>query len=131
MISKDLSTVPLSHHKAGIQQPLQSPYDADVDLCSHVGGHAFAGNVIIYLPVDLKLVKRRALSPLAGKCIWYGRVEPSHVEGIISETLMGGRIIEELCRGIHDFPVFEELGILLSKAPSTSYAGNARFVCKG
>ena len=44
-----------------------------VALISHIGGHAFAGNVIIYFP----------LSPtnhfLAGKGIWYGRVEPKHI----------------------------------------------------
>ena len=55
---------------------------AKVNLISHIGGHKFAGNVII----------------------WYGRVEPKHVQGIIYETILGGRIIQELLRGVkhHD-----------------------------
>jgi (2Fe-2S) ferredoxin len=32
--------------------------------------------------------------------IWYGRVEPKHVEGIVKETIGGGRVIQELLRGI-------------------------------
>ena len=39
------------------------------------------------------------LSPLAGYGIWYGRVEPKYVEGIVQETLLGGKVIEDLFRG--------------------------------
>ena len=39
-------------------------------------------------------------SGLAGKGVWYGRVEPRHVWGIVEETVRGGRVVEELCRGI-------------------------------
>jgi (2Fe-2S) ferredoxin len=42
-------------------------------------------------------------SPLAGHAIWYGRVEPRHVEGILRETVLGGRVIKELVRGVVDF----------------------------
>ncbi|KAH0552948.1 hypothetical protein GP486_006854 [Trichoglossum hirsutum] len=65
-----------------------------VGLISHVGGHKFAGNVIIYIPPSSPAANR-----LAGKGIWYGRVEPRHVEGIIEETIVGGRVIGELFRG--------------------------------
>ncbi len=64
-----------------------------VGLISHVGGHKFAGNVIIYIPPVLKN------HPLAGKGIWYGRVEPKHVEGIVEKTIYQGQIIKELFRG--------------------------------
>ena len=40
-------------------------------------------------------------SPLAGKGVWYGRVEPRHVWGIVEETVKGGRVVEELLRGVH------------------------------
>ena len=72
---------------------------AKVNLISHIGGHKFAGNVIIYIPPAIM-----TNSPLAGKGIWYGRVEPKHVQGIIYETILGGRIIQELLRGVkhHD-----------------------------
>ena len=70
-----------------------------VALVSHVGGHAFAGNVIVYLPPGL-LLRNGQVSPLAGMGIWYGRVEPKHVWGIM-ETVQRGEVIEELLRGIH------------------------------
>lgn len=70
---------------------------ARVGLVSHIGGHAFAGNVIIYVPPSFTVKGRR--SPLAGKGIWYGRVEPRHVEGIIEETIFKGRVIADLFRG--------------------------------
>lgn len=71
-----------------------------VGLISHIGGHAWAGNVIIYLPFGYRLADG-SLSPLAGKGVWYGHVEPRHVEGIMEETVRNGRVIEELLRGVH------------------------------
>ena len=66
---------------------------ARVGLISHIGGHKFAGNVIVYIPPSFKG------NALAGKGIWYGRVEPRHVEGIVAETLLNGKVIKELLRG--------------------------------
>jgi hypothetical protein len=71
---------------------------ARVGQISHVGGHKFAGNVIIYIPHD----EVWKCHPLAGKGIWYGRVEPWHVEGIIEETIKKGNVIKELFRGAVD-----------------------------
>lgn len=31
--------------------------------------------------------------------MWYGRVEPKHVESIIQETIVGGNIMDEHFRG--------------------------------
>ena len=73
-----------------------------VGLISHIGGHVFAGNVIIYLPEGFKMASGR-VSPLAGMVIWYGRVEPKHVWGIMEETVQHGHIIEELLRGIQNY----------------------------
>lgn len=64
---------------------------AHLGLISHVGGHKYAGNVIIYLPPGMQ-------NPLAGMGIWYGRVEPRHVEGIVTETL-AGRVVKDHFRG--------------------------------
>lgn len=75
--------------------------DSTVSLISHIGGHAFAGNVVIYIPKKWKLRGSDNTSPLAGKGIWYGRVEPKHVWGIVEETIQNGRVIEELLRGVH------------------------------
>lgn len=77
---------------------------SSVSLISHIGGHAFAGNVVIYLPKYWKSRDRDVQSPLAGKGIWYGRVEPKHIWGIVEETIQKGRLIEELLRGVHSKP---------------------------
>ena len=71
---------------------------ARVGLISHIGGHKFAGNVIIYLPPGLK-TEAGDEHPLAGHGIWYGRVEPKHVEGIIIETILKGNVIADNFRG--------------------------------
>lgn len=70
---------------------------ARVGLISHIGGHRFAGNVIIYVPPAMMAGQTK--HALAGMGIWYGRVEPRHVEGIVAETVLGGSIIRDLSRG--------------------------------
>ncbi|KAI6047120.1 Sucrase/ferredoxin-like-domain-containing protein [Pisolithus marmoratus] len=52
---------------------------------SHVGGHKFAGNVIIYTP--------------AGASVWYGRVTSHHVESIVKNTVIGGCVLPPILRG--------------------------------
>lgn len=81
-------------------QPVSPIGFSRVALTSHIGGHAFAGNVVIYLPKKFRMASGH-VSPLAGMGIWYGRVEPRHVWGIMEETVQRGRIIDELLRGIH------------------------------
>lgn len=71
---------------------------ARVGLISHIGGHKFAGNVIIYLPPSMKTSQGQP-HPLAGHGIWYGRVEPKHVHGIITETIFDGNVIKDMFRG--------------------------------
>lgn len=66
---------------------------ARVATISHIGGHKFAGNVIIYIPPSFKG------NALAGKGIWYGRIEPGHVEGIVAKTVLEGKVIKEHFRG--------------------------------
>lgn len=78
-----------------LEEPLRT---ARVGLISHIGGHKFAGNVILYLPPGLKAADGGDHS-LAGCGIWYGRVEPKHVEGIIQETVLSGKVIKDLFRG--------------------------------
>ena len=82
-----------------LQQSDRPP--ASVALISHIGGHAFAGNVVIYFPRTWRVRGGSGeVSPLAGKGVWYGRVEPRHVWGIVEETVKGGRVIGKLLRGI-------------------------------
>lgn len=78
----------------GGSMPSESTKDvsARVGMISHIGGHRWAGNVIVAFPPHLA-------HDLAGKVIWYGRVAPAHVEGIVRETVLDGKIIVELYRG--------------------------------
>ncbi|KAI0020284.1 Sucraseferredoxin-like protein [Xylariomycetidae sp. FL0641] len=71
---------------------------ARVGLISHIGGHKFAGNVIVYLPPNFRNNADNT-HPLAGHGIWYGRIEPKHVEGVVKETIVGGNIIADHFRG--------------------------------
>ncbi|KAH7887956.1 Sucrase/ferredoxin-like-domain-containing protein [Phlebopus sp. FC_14] len=52
---------------------------------SHIGGHKFAGNVIIYTP--------------RGASVWYGRVTPHDVESIVKNTIIGGQVLPPILRG--------------------------------
>lgn len=81
----------------GDGNPTDSPEHAHIGLISHVGGHKYAGNVIVYIPPGMKA--GGSPHPLAGKGIWYGRVEPKHVQGIIDETIMSGRVVLDHFRG--------------------------------
>lgn len=49
---------------------------------SHVGGHAFAGNVLIYPSGD-----------------WYGFVTPQDIPRLLENHLLGGEIVTDLWRG--------------------------------
>jgi len=70
----------------------------NIALISHIGGHKYAGNVIIYIPPRM-VTPSAGSSPLAGKGIWYGRVEPKHVEGIVDETILRGSVVADHFRG--------------------------------
>ncbi|KAF7301470.1 hypothetical protein MIND_00712400 [Mycena indigotica] len=52
---------------------------------SHIGGHKFSGNCVLYLP--------------SGSCIWYGRVSTHEVESIVENTILGGLVLPTLLRG--------------------------------
>ncbi|GAA5909325.1 hypothetical protein JCM6882_000952 [Rhodosporidiobolus microsporus] len=52
---------------------------------SHLGGHKFAGNVIIYFP--------------NGSVVWYGRATPADIGVIVDRTIVHGKVIPDLLRG--------------------------------
>lgn len=52
---------------------------------SHVGGHKFAGNCIIYTP--------------RGAGVWYGRVTPHEVESVVKHTIIDGQVLPTIFRG--------------------------------
>ncbi|KAG0211201.1 hypothetical protein BGX28_008381 [Mortierella sp. GBA30] len=59
--------------------------DIEIWLISHIGGHKFAGNVIVHKS--------------EGMAVWYGRVEPCHAQAIVETTIEKGQVIKELYRG--------------------------------
>ncbi|PRQ54038.1 putative thioredoxin-like ferredoxin [Rosa chinensis] len=60
-----------------------------VSPCSHIGGHKYAGNLIIYSPgADGKITGH-----------WYGYVAPDDVPELLDEHIGKGKIIERLWRG--------------------------------
>ncbi|KAF4397351.1 hypothetical protein G4B88_027091 [Cannabis sativa] len=60
-----------------------------VNACSHIGGHKYAGNLIIYSPgVDAKMTGH-----------WYGYVTPADVPELLDQHIAKGEIIERLWRG--------------------------------
>lgn len=56
--------------------------DVRVRASSHVGGHKYAGNVIVY-----------------PEGVWYGYVRPADAPRLVREHLAGGAILEDLHRG--------------------------------
>lgn len=56
--------------------------DVTVRATSHVGGHKYAGNLLVY-----------------PEGIWYGTVTPEVVPRILREHLRNGRLVDDLCRG--------------------------------
>jgi (2Fe-2S) ferredoxin len=55
--------------------------------CSHLGGHKYAGNVVIF-----------------PQGVWYGRVLPCQVHDLLSRHILKGEIVQELYRGALNSP---------------------------
>ncbi|KAI8338035.1 Sucrase/ferredoxin-like-domain-containing protein [Chlamydoabsidia padenii] len=58
-----------------------------VMLVSHLGGHAFAGNVVLYTHQGLR-------------SIWYGRITPCHCLNIVRYSICQDHVLQEFVRGI-------------------------------
>ncbi|KAJ7202988.1 Sucrase/ferredoxin-like-domain-containing protein [Mycena haematopus] len=64
---------------------LQTAKKALVLFNSHMGGHQYAGNCMIYTP--------------NGVSVWYGRITPHEVDSVVENTIEGGMILPALLRG--------------------------------
>ncbi|CAK9437478.1 uncharacterized protein LODBEIA_P18560 [Lodderomyces beijingensis] len=64
-------------------------HECYVGQITHIGGHAFAGNVLYY--------PRHCES--SRDFIWYGRVFPKDVQGLVEETVKEKKIVAGLFRG--------------------------------
>jgi len=80
-------------------RPLGLDRDADdsrpggvgIFFVSHVGGHKFAANVLVYRKQDQQM-------------IWLARVRPEHCEGLVKYTILQGKVVhpESQLRGGFD-----------------------------
>jgi len=61
-----------------------------VHLCSHIGGHKYAGSVIIFS-------SKSENEPVTGD--WYGYVTPDDVPELLEQHIGQGKVIEQLWRG--------------------------------
>ncbi|KAI8388653.1 Sucrase/ferredoxin-like-domain-containing protein [Radiomyces spectabilis] len=80
-----------------LQQALHEANDhqAQVALVSHLGGHAFAGNVVVY-------------TYQGQRAIWYGRVTPCHCKEIVQQTIQNDYVLQDLVRGIFEVDGIKE-----------------------
>ncbi|ERN19217.1 hypothetical protein AMTRI_Chr10g232300 [Amborella trichopoda] len=60
-----------------------------VSPCSHIGGHKYAGNVIIFVPNNAGEVTGH----------WYGYVSPEDVPILLDQHIGKGEIVDQLWRG--------------------------------
>ncbi|KAJ5797761.1 uncharacterized protein N7503_007057 [Penicillium pulvis] len=67
------------------------PGGAGIFFVSHVGGHKFSANVLVYRKKDQQM-------------IWLARVRPEHCEGLVKYTLLQGKVVhpESQLRGGFD-----------------------------
>lgn len=97
----------LSKQFAMVREALGLDESIEIDLISHVGGHKYAGNVVIHRPTDAATLVAAADDAAAAKgalpevtsTIWYGRVGPEHVRAIVEKTLLKGEVLLPLLRG--------------------------------
>ena len=65
----------------------ERPGGVGIYFISHVGGHKFSANVMVY---------RRAegANAEASQCIWLARVRPEDCEGIVKFTVLQGKVVK-------------------------------------
>ncbi|TMW90894.1 hypothetical protein EJD97_015090 [Solanum chilense] len=92
--------------------------EVHVAACSHVGGHKYAGNVIIY-STDKQ-------GKIAGH--WYGYVTPDEVPILLDEHIGEGKILERLWRGqmgLHAETTDKVNELSVLSGPTVDNKGNA------
>ncbi len=73
----------------------ERPGGVGIYFISHVGGHKYAANVMVY---------RKGENGEASQGIWLARVRPEDCEGIVRYTILGGKVVrpEKHLRGGFD-----------------------------
>ena len=58
----------------------ERPGGVGIFFVSHVGGHKFSANVLVYRKKEQQM-------------IWLARVKPEHCEGVVNYTLLQGKVV--------------------------------------
>lgn len=71
------------------------PGGVGIYFISHVGGHKYAANVIVYRRRDFEWYKRGELDEEgAAQGIWLARVQPEECENIVRYTVLQGKVVK-------------------------------------
>lgn len=75
----------------------ERPGGVGVYFISHVGGHKYAANVMIYRRQTVRgqgMTEDGVEAGEAGQCIWLARVRPEDCEGIVKFTVLQGKVVK-------------------------------------
>lgn len=80
----------------------ERPRGVGIYFISHVGGHKYSANVMIYrrqqkaggANADVQGEGEEQVEREGGQCIWLARVRPEDCEGIIKFTLLQGKVVK-------------------------------------
>lgn len=85
-------------------------FECPVRACSHVGGHAYAGNVISFS----RRVEEGGREGVVGD--WWGYVTPVVAKEIVEKHLVKGELLESVWRGQMGLGEEEQKGVALKEA---------------
>ncbi|MCJ1388403.1 hypothetical protein MMC18_001250 [Xylographa bjoerkii] len=71
----------------------ERPGGVGIYFISHVGGHKFSANMMVYRRAGAGR-KDKVADGEAGQCIWLARVRPEDCEGIVKFTVLQGKVVK-------------------------------------
>ncbi|MCJ1432905.1 hypothetical protein MMC27_002263 [Xylographa pallens] len=71
----------------------ERPGGVGIYFISHVGGHKFSANMMVYRRAGAD-GNGRVADGEAGQCIWLARVRPEDCEGIVRFTVLQGKVVK-------------------------------------
>jgi hypothetical protein len=78
----------------------ERPGGVGIYFISHVGGHKYSANIMVYRREGRKQERNEdtidgaELSPEAMQCIWLARVRPEECENIVKYTVLQGKVVK-------------------------------------
>ena len=80
----------------GLYRDMQDerPGGVGIYFISHVGGHKYSANVMVYRRAEAREGKGKGEMGEAGQCVWLARVRPEDCEGIVKFTVLQGKVVK-------------------------------------